>query len=459
MLKNITDSFSHIVQKITKKGRLTETQVEEGIRDIRLALIEAEVNLKVIKKFIANLKEKAVEHEIIKNVKASDMLVKIVHDLLVDTLGGSKQSDLLLSEPTKISKVLFSGLQGSGKTTSLAKIAKLYKDKRDILTVSLDMNRPAANEQLKILSEKIGVSFYDRGDEKKPEVVIKKVIKYAAKNVHNLIFFDTAGRTQIDDDSLKELKKINDLIQPQENLFVVDSMMGQQAVQVASRFKESVALTGLVFTKYDSDNRGGAILSVKEIVGSPIKFVGIGENVDDLDEYDPNRIADRILGMGDVVGLVEKAQKVLDEEETAKLSEKLKKNQFDLSDYLKQLNQIKKMGSMSSLVSMMPGLGNKINPDDIDTGELKNIESVILSMTIFERENYTFLMNSNSRKLRVAQGSGTNLLVVNKVLKKFFEMKKMMKNFSNSSKMKKLMGKVGMNEDDFRKIAEKMSKR
>ncbi len=459
MLRNLTDNFSHVIQKITKKGKLTTTQVEEGIRDIRLALISAEVHLKVIKGFINELKEKAINQEIVKNVKAADMLVKIVYDLLVETLGAEKKSELLLKEPTKITNVLFSGLQGSGKTTTLAKIAHRYKNKRDIVTVSLDLNRPAANEQLKILSEQVGVQFYDRGDERDLKTIVKKTQAFAKKNVCNLILFDTAGRTQVDEEALKELKLIYSLIQPEENIFVIDSMMGQQALALANQFKQTVPLDSLIFTKFDSDNRGGAILSVKEIVGAPIKYVGIGEKIDQLDEFDPKRVADRILGMGDVVGLVEKAQEVVNEEEAEKLAKKLKQNEFDFEDYLSQLRSFKKMGSMSSLMSMIPGMANKINPDNIDESEIKFTEAIILSMTTFERRKYNYLSNSNSRKLRVARGSGTNLLQVNKVLKKFFEMKKMMKNFKNSSKMKKILSKMGISESDFKKISEKMEKR
>ncbi len=458
MLKNITDGFSHIVQKITKKGRLTETQIQEGIRSIRLALIEAEVNIEAIKKFIAKLKEKALHQEIVKNVQAGDMLVKIVHDLLVETLGQEKIS-LNLKESTQITGVLLSGLQGSGKTTTLAKMAYRYKNKRDVLTVSLDFNRPAANEQLKILSKQAGVAFYDRGEEKNLKKIVHNVFQLAKRNAHNLIFFDTAGRTQIDEGALAELTEIHRFVKPDETLLVMDSMMGQQALPVANRFKAAVPLNGLIFSKFDSDNRGGAVLSVKEVVGVPVKFIGVGERIDELDEFDPKRIAERILGMGDIVGLVEKAKEVVDEEEAKRLSKKLKQNKFDFEDYLAQIRQFKKMGSLSSIVSMMPGMANKINPENIDEGEMKVTEAIILSMTPFERKEVIYFNNSNSRKMRVAKGSGTNLLKVNKVLKKFFEMKKMMKNFQNSRKMKKVLTKMGMNESDLKKISQKMEKR
>ncbi|HMB01782.1 MAG TPA: signal recognition particle receptor subunit alpha, partial [Spirochaetota bacterium] len=369
MLDVLTDKISGVFAKLGRRKRLTEANIKEGIREIRLALIEADANITAIKSFINRVRAKALGTEVLAAVSPVQMFTKIVHESLVEFFGGSQVAPLTLAEPTRVSTVLMSGLQGSGKTTTCAKLAYRFRDKRDILLVSLDIHRPAANEQLKILSEQAGVAFFDRGTEQDLKKIIKAAFKYASKNVHNMIIFDTAGRTQIDQTMLDELKLIYKYVKPVENILVCDSMTGQQALSVASEFKQNVPLTSLIFTKFDSDTRGGAALSVKHVVGAPIKYIGTGEGVSQFDEFAPARIADRVLGMGDVVGLVQKAEASLDKEKNEKLAEKLSRKEFDLQLFLDQLQQMNKLGSMQSLLGMLPGMSQKLKNVNIDESQ------------------------------------------------------------------------------------------
>ena len=442
MLEKLTQNISNIFGKISGK-KITESNIKDAIRQIRLALIEADVNILAIKKFISNVKEKSIGEKVIKEVSTGNMFIKILHDSLVDFLGGKYSNEIQLKEPTRTSHILFSGLQGAGKTTTLAKIAKILKQKREILTVSLDIYRPAAAKQLEVLSEQIGVTYFERGAEKNISTIIKNSRQFAKENFKNCILFDTAGRTQVDEEMLKELKNIYKEISPDENIFVCDSMIGQTALDVAEKFKSQVSLDSLIFTKFDSDTRGGAVLSVKQVLDVPIKYIGIGEKIDEIDEFIPNRITDRILGMGDIVGLVNKAKEAVDEKESKKLIDKIKNNELDLNDFLQQLNQMKKLGNMKSIMGMIPGLSGKINDTSVQEKEMAKIKVIIQSMTKKERKN-TYLLNNNSRKVRIAKGSGKTILDINKVLKKFQDFKNMLRKMNNPKAMKKIMSQMGM---------------
>ena len=429
-----------VLSKFKLKKRLTEDSIKEGVRDIRLALIEADVNLKVIKSFINRVKEQALGEKVLKNVSSGNMFIKIVHDNLVHFLGGEANSGLILEPPTRVSNILLCGLQGSGKTTTCGKLANHLKKSRDVLLVSLDIYRPAANEQLKVLADQCNVTFYDRKNEKNLKKIIKDTLKYAKEKVYNCIIWDTAGRTQVDTELMKELVQVTQLIDPCENILVVDSLTGQQAVSVAEAFNQAVSITSLLFTKFDSETRGGAVLSVKEIVGVPIKLIGVGEKISDLDEFVPSRIADRMLGLGDVVGLVNKAQEIFDEEQSEKISKKLKNKEFDLQDFFDQIKQLKKFGSMESILNMIPGMSRKINGDNIDESQFDKILYIIQSMTRDEKKR-PFIIN-NKRKQRIALGSGTNIMEINKLLKKFKEIKSMMSKMNSPAKMKKTMKQI-----------------
>ncbi len=442
MLENLTEKFAHVFQNLSFGKKLTEKNLEDGIRQIRLALLEANVNLKVVKAFIEGLKEKAIGTKLIESISPAEMFIKIVHDRLVKILSdgtNEKNKGLLLLEPNRISSVLFSGLQGAGKTSTVAKIADYYKSKRDILCVSLDIYRPAASEQLQKLSESVGVEYYDRGDEKKLKKIIKGAIQYAKKNIKNLILFDVAGRTQVDKEMLNELKLCSKEINPCETILVCDAMLGQQALEVALAFKEVVKISSLIFSKMDSDSRGGAILSTQYVVGAPIKFIAFGEKVSDLDEFDALRIADRILGKGDVVGLVNKVEKHLDKEKSEVLAKKIAHNKFDLQDFLDQLEQMNKMGSIKNILGYLPGIGNKVNDANVDESKFNGMKAIIQSMTLKERRK-SFIING-SRKKRIAYGCGKTIVDVNDLIKKFNEMKSLMKKMKNPAKINQFLKK------------------
>lgn len=424
--------------------RISEANIEEAIRDIRIALIESDVNVGVIKSFIAKVKEKSLGEKVVKSVNPSQMFVKIVHDELIDFLG-SENSEIKLREPTRASNIVLLGLQGSGKTTTAGKLAYLLKRSRQALLVSLDVRRPAANEQLKQSALKAGVAFYDRADEKDLKKIISGAKNFSKKHQYNLIIWDTAGRAHMDVDLMVELKEIFNEIEVDESLLVCDSMLGQRAADIAKGFKEQVRIDGLIFTKFDSETKGGAVLSVKEIVGSPIKYIGTGEKIEDLGNFDAKRIAERMLGMGDIVGLVEKAQSLVNEEEALNLAEKLQKGEFDLQDYYDQMKQAQKMGSLSSILSMIPGLGGK--KLDIDEKKFNKTLYIIDSMTKKERRS-PFIING-SRKSRIAKGSGNTILEVNQLLKQYEQMRSVMRKMKNPKEMRQMLKKMGAENIDF----------
>ena len=453
MFDLLSEKITGVISSITKNNIIKEKNIEEGIRKIRLAFLDADVNLKVTQAFIKKIKEDSLGEKTIKGISHSDTFIKIIHDNLVDFLGGNKTNKLNLLEPTQITNILMCGLQGSGKTTTSAKLGHFLKKSYSPILVSLDIYRPAANQQLKVMAEKAGVAFFDRNEEKNIKKIIKEANSHAKKKLNNCIIWDTAGRTHVDEALMKEINLIHKEINPVETMLVLDAMIGQQAVKIAQEFKEKVTVSSLFFTKFDSDTRGGAVLSAKSIVNVPVKMVGIGEKITDIDEFSPSRVADRILGMGDIVGLVNKAQDLVDQKEVEKLTNKLKKNQFDLQDFLSQISQIEKMGSLGSLLSMMPGL-NKEMLDQVDESKFKKMKYIIQSMTPYERKK-SFIIN-NSRKKRISLGSGTTIVDVNALLKQFKTMKSMFEKMNSKNKMQKMMQKVMGN--DTQKMEKLLSK-
>ena len=391
---------------------------------MRRALLDADVNFKTAKEFTDRVKEKAMGQDVLNAVKPEQMMVKIVHDELATLMGGSAAEFNIKGNPAII---LMSGLQGSGKTTFSGKLANMLKNKRgkNPLLVAGDVYRPAAIEQLKVLGEQIGVSVYAEEENKNPVKIAQNAIQYARQHGKDLIIIDTAGRLAIDEEMMKEIESIKKAVNPQETLFVVDSMTGQDAVNTAKEFNQRLDFNGVVLTKLDGDTRGGAALSIRSVVDKPIKFVGTGEKLDAIDLFHPERMADRILGMGDIVSLVEKAQEQYDEEEARRLQKKIAKNQFDFNDFIAQIQQIKKMGNLKDLASMIPGVGKQIKELDIDDDAFEGIEAIIRSMTPQERSNPEIL--NGSRRARIAKGSGTNVQEVNKLLKQFDETRKMMR--------------------------------
>ena len=432
MFENLTDKLESIVSKIRKKSILSEKDVDLSLGEIRQALLSADVALPVVKKFIENIKPKAIGTEVIKSVTPDQMIIKIVHDELTNILG-SENSKLNLNAVSPFS-ILISGLQGSGKTTTAVKLAKFLKTNhnKSALLVSLDVYRPAAQEQLKILAETNNFSTLPIVPNQLPIDIAQRALNAAKLMGSDIIIFDTAGRTQIDLQMMTELQQIKKITQPIETLLVADSLTGQVAVNIASEFNKAVDLTGIILTRIDGDGRGGAALSMKEVTGKPIKFLGTGEKIDNLELFYPARIADLILGKGDIVSLVEKAAKDLDEEKIKQAEERIKKGQFGLDDYLVQIRQMKKMGGMESILSMLPGVGklkNKMNEANIDEAFIKHNEAIILSMTKNERDNPKII--NGSRKKRIADGSGTDISAVNKLLKQFKMTAEMMKRFSS----------------------------
>ncbi|GHT48688.1 signal recognition particle protein [Bacteroidia bacterium] len=425
MFENLSDRLERSFKLLKGEGKISEINVAETLKDVRKALLDADVNYKVAKTFTDTVKDKALGQNVLKAVKPSELMVKIVHDELVTLMGGDTAELNLKNNPTII---LMSGLQGSGKTTFSGKLAKMLKDKKGKkpLLVAGDIYRPAAIEQLRVLGEQIGVPVYAEEGNKKPVEIAQNAIKQAKKDGNDLVIIDTAGRLAVDEQMMTEIAAIKKAVNPHEILFVVDSMTGQDAVNTAKEFNDRLNFTGVVLTKLDGDTRGGAALSIRTVVDKPIKFVGTGEKMEAIDPFHPKRMADRILGMGDIVSLVEKAQEQFDEAETRRLNKKLAKNQFDYSDFLLQIQQIKKMGSMKDLVSMIPGVSKAIKDVEVKEDAFKPIEAIILSMTPKER-SHPEILNNSVRKARLAKGSGTSLIEVNKVIKQFEEMRKMMK--------------------------------
>lgn len=424
MFENLSDRLERSFKLLKGQGKITEINVAETLKDVRRALLDADVNYKVAKQFTDTVKAKALGQNVINAIKPGELMVKIVHDELVQLMGGDTAQVNLSGNPTII---LMSGLQGSGKTTMSGKLAKKLKSqnsKRPLL-VAADVYRPAAIEQLKVLGEQIEVPVYTEPGNNNPVEIAENAIRHAKANHFDLVIVDTAGRLAVDEAMMKEISAIKKAIKPQETLFVVDSMTGQDAVNTAREFNQTLDFDGVVLTKLDGDTRGGAALSIRTVVDKPIKFVGTGEKLDALDYFHPARMADRILGMGDIVTLVEKAQQQFDEKQARELQRKIAKNQFDFNDFIAQIQQIKKMGNIKDLASMIPGVGKAIKDIDIDDNAFKSIEAIIQSMTAKERSNPDII--NSSRRQRIARGSGTSIQEVNRLLKQFEQTRKMMK--------------------------------
>ncbi len=424
MFEGLSDRLERSFKILKGYGRITEINVAESVKEIRKALIEADVSYKIAKDFTGHVKEKALGQNVLNAVKPGDLMVKIVHDELAELMGGEQVDINITGNPAVI---LIAGLQGSGKTTFTAKLASYLKSKKgkQPLLVAGDVYRPAAINQLKVLGEQVGVEVYTEEGNPDPVKIAGNAVKYAKANAKNIVIVDTAGRLAIDEQMMNEISSIKKAINPHEILFVVDAMTGQDAVNTAKAFNDLLDFDGVVLTKLDGDTRGGAALTIKTVVNKPIKFVGIGEKMDALDLFHPSRMADRILGMGDIVTLVEKAQEQFDEEEARKLQKKIAKNQFNFNDFLKQIQQIKKMGNVKDLMAMIPGMGKALKDTDIDDDAFKSIEAIIHSMTSEERENPKLL--NGSRRKRIARGSGNDIQEVNRLIKQFAETSKMMR--------------------------------
>lgn len=424
MFESLSERLERSFKILKGEGKITEINVAETLKDVRKALLDADVNYKIAKNFTDTVKDKAMGQNVLTSLKPSQLLVKIVHDELAGLMGGQSVDINLKGNPTVI---LMSGLQGSGKTTFSGKLANMLKSKRGKrpLLVACDVYRPAAIEQLKVLGEQLQIPVYSEPDSKSPVSIAENAIKYARQHLNDVVIVDTAGRLAIDEMMMNEIAAIKKAIQPQEILFVVDSMTGQDAVNTAKEFNDRLDFDGVILTKLDGDTRGGAALSIRSVVNKPIKFVGTGEKMDALDVFYPERMADRILGMGDIVSLVERAQEQYDEEEARRLQKKIAKNQFDFDDFLSQIQQIKKMGNIKDLAAMIPGMGKALKDVDIDDNAFKGIEAIIHSMTPKERANPAVL--NGSRKQRIAAGSGTTIVEVNRLLKQFDQTSKMMK--------------------------------
>ena len=438
MFENLSERLERSFKLLKGQGKITEITVAETLKDVRRALLDADVNYSVAKQFTDTVKAKALGQNVITAVKPSELMVKIVHDELALLMGGVAVDVNLSGNPTVI---LMSGLQGSGKTTFSGKLARKFKSekgKRPLL-VACDVYRPAAIEQLKVLGEQIDVPVYTEPESKNPVEIAQNAIKHAKAHNYDMVIVDTAGRLAVDEQMMDEIEAIKKAINPQETLFVVDAMTGQDAVNTAKEFNQRLDFDGVVLTKLDGDTRGGAALSIRTVVDKPIKFVGTGEKLEALDVFHPARMADRILGMGDIVSLVERAQQQYDEEEARRLQKKIAKNQFDFNDFMAQIAQIKKMGNLKDLASMIPGVGKAIKDVDIDDNAFKGIEAIIQSMTPLERRNPEII--NGSRRQRIAKGSGTSLQEVNRLLKQFESTRKMMK-MATSMKSLNMMRKM-----------------
>jgi signal recognition particle subunit SRP54 len=418
----LSDRFDAIFTRLRKRGKLSDKDLDEVAREIRLALLEADVNFQVVKRFIARVKERAAEAELHKSLTPAQQVIKIVHEELVETLGGT--TGKLTMSPRPPTVILLAGLQGSGKTTQAGKLARWIKSQgHDVLLVGADLQRPAAVQQLRVLGERIGVTVFSEPSD--PVTVATKALDEAARLGKAVVIIDTAGRLQIDDDLMDELARVRDAVHPHNVLLVVDAMTGQEAVNVAEAFNATVPIDGVILTKVDGDARGGAALSVKEVIGKPILFAGVGEKIDEFEPFHPDRMAQRILGMGDVLTLIEKAEQVYDQEQAVKAEAKMRQGQFTLDDFLDQLQQVKKMGSLQSIIKMIPGLPKEMRNAEVDDKELKRVEAIIRSMTPSERTNPQII--NGSRRLRIAKGSGTTTTDVNKLLKEFKMMQQLMK--------------------------------
>ncbi len=448
MFEGLSDRLERSFKILKGQGHITEINVAETLKDVRKALLDADVSYKIAKDFTDEVKQKALGQGVLTAVSPSQLMVKIVHDDLA-TLMGSEKVDI--NEKGNPAIILIAGLQGSGKTTFSAKLANYLKTKKgkSPLLVAGDVYRPAAIDQLKVLGEQIGVEVYTEEGSKDPVKIAKKAVSHAKSKNHNIVIVDTAGRLAVDDEMMKEISSIKKTIKPQETLFVVDAMTGQDAVNTAKAFNDRLDYEGVVLTKLDGDTRGGAALTIRSVVNKPIKFVGIGEKMDAIDIFHPERMADRILGMGDIVSLVERAQEQYDEEDAKRLQKKIAKNQFNFNDFLSQIKQIKKMGNVKDLMGMIPGMGKAMRDTDIDDDAFKGIEAIIYSMTPAERDNPKLL--NGSRRKRIAVGSGSDIQEVNRLIKQFGETSKMMKMMTSGGgknmmrMMKNAGGRPGMN--------------
>jgi signal recognition particle subunit SRP54 len=437
MFENLTDKLDKAFKLLKGQGRITDINVAETLKDVRKALLDADVNYKIAKSFTDSVKEKALGQKILTAIQPGQMMIKIVHDELVELMGVGKADINLKASP---SVILVAGLQGSGKTTFAAKLAHYLKTKKgkNPLLVAGDIYRPAAIEQLRVLAQQIEVDVYSEEDSKDPVKIARAAVKYSKMQGHNAVIIDTAGRLAIDEQMMKEVAAIKDAVNPHEILFVVDAMTGQDAVNTAREFNERLDFHGVVLTKLDGDTRGGAALSIRTVVQKPIKFVSTGEKMDALDIFYPERMADRILGMGDIVSLVEKAQEQYDAEEVRKMQKKIAKNQFNFNDFIAQVQQIKKMGNIKELASMIPGVGKSLKDLDIDDDAFKGLEAIIQSMTPEERENPAVI--NGSRRKRIASGSGTNIQEVNRLIKQFDQTRRMMRMVQNGKNLARSMG-------------------
>jgi signal recognition particle subunit SRP54 len=439
MFENLSDKIDRAFKILKGQGKITEVNVSETLKEIRKALLDADVNFKVAKTFTDNVKEKAMGQNVLTSISPGQLMAKITRDELADLMGGKNSELKMTGNPTII---LMSGLQGSGKTTFSGKLANHLKTRKgkSPLLVACDIYRPAAIDQLHILGQQIGVAVFSDKENKDAVSIAKKGIQFAKDNNHSVVIIDTAGRLAVDEQMMNEIALVKKAVSPDEILFVVDAMTGQDAVNTAKVFNDKLDFTGVVLTKLDGDTRGGSALSIKSIVNKPIKFIGTGEKMDAIDVFHPDRMADRILGMGDVVTLVERAQEQFSEEEAKKLNKKLSQNKFDFNDFVSQLQQIKKMGNMKDLIGMIPGIGKAIKDVDIKEDAFKHIEAIIQSMTPTERSNPDII--NGSRKLRISKGSGREVQEVNKLLKQFDETRKMMRMMGNKDQMKKMMANI-----------------
>ena len=444
--EGLSSRLQEITRKLRGKARITESDLKEVLREVKLALLEADVNYKIVKEFIKTVEEKAIGQDVLKSLTPGQQVVKIVRDELTELLGGEESRINFTPNPPTV--IMLVGLQGSGKTTTAGKIAsRIRKQGKKPLLVACDVYRPAAIKQLEVIGKQLDMPVYVNENTKDVVSIAKQAMNVAMSKLNDVVIIDTAGRLQIDEVLMQELKNLKSSVKPHEIMLVVDSMVGQEAVNIADTFNKELGIDGIVLTKLDGDTRGGAALSVKKITGKPIKFVATGEKLSDIEEFYPDRMASRILGMGDVLSIIDKAEETFDLEQAEALEKKLKKQQFDLDDYLAQLRQIRKMGSFSSILKMIPGIGSKIKDTDIDEKEFVRIEAIICSMTKAERRNPNIL--NGSRRLRIAKGSGTTVPEINKFMKSFELTQKMMKEMTSGKKMKQMMkGMKGMNLDN-----------
>jgi signal recognition particle subunit SRP54 len=440
MFESLGEKLQAAFKKLTGKGKLTEADVSEAMREVRMALLEADVNFKVVKEFVAKVKERAVGQEVLETLNPGQMVIKIVHEELIAIMGGEHADLKMADRPPTI--IMLCGLQGAGKTTHAAKLAaKLKKEGKKPLLVAADIYRPAAVKQLEVLGEKVGVPVFQLGTEVSPVEIAKRAFDYAAEHHRDVIILDTAGRLHIDEALMDELKAIKAALQPHEILLTVDAMLGQDAVNVADQFNQALGIDGVILTKLDGDTRGGAALSVRHVTGKPIKFVGMGEKLDQLDRFYPDRMASRILGMGDVLTLIERAQEQIDQKQAEQMAKKMMKAEFDFEDFLEQMRAMQKMGPLQDILKMIPGLGAQLKDINIDPKELQRVEAIILSMTPKERRKPDII--NIRRRERIAKGSGRPISEVHALIKRFEEARKMMKQLGGMEKMLK-KGKGGL---------------